>query len=380
MSGETSSEVAPAGTEVPDMTVSTRDAEDLRRRLTEWLAVQLPEGARPEVPEIGSNSANGMSSETVLFQATWRDPEGATRTDDLVARIAPDAANEPVFPDYALGNQFELLRLVDQLTDVPVPQVRWLETDPTVIGSPFFVMERVDGLVPPDVMPYNFGDNWLFDSSPAEQRRLQDASVGVLAGLHGIDDPERRFAFLAPDAPGETPLRRHVAHTRAWYEFAAARASRSSVVEDGFAWLDDHWPEEGPAVLSWGDSRIGNVMYRDFEPVAVLDWEMAGLGPRELDLGWMIFAHMVFESIAASFELGGMPGFLRPDDVAATYERLTGHTPRDLDFYLVYAAVQWGVVFLRTGARQAHFGEIEMPDDVDDLLHHRDLFRSLLQR
>jgi len=380
MTDATSSEAAAAGAEVPDMTRSTRDADELRRSLTQWLATQLPDGARPEVPEIGSNSANGMSSETVLFQATWTDPEGATRTDDLVARIAPDVANEPVFPEYALGHQFELLRLVDELTDVPVPQVRWLEADPGVIGSPFFVMDRVDGVVPPDVMPYNFGDNWLYDASAADQRRLQDRSVGVLAGLHGIEDPETRFAFLAPDTPGDTPLRRHVAHTRAWYEFAASRASRSTVVEDGFAWLDTHWPDEGPTVLSWGDSRIGNVMYRDFEPVAVLDWEMAGLGPRELDLGWMIFAHMVFEGIAASFELGGMPDFLRADDVAATYEQLTGHTPRDLDFYLVYAAVQWGVVFMRTGARQAHFGEIEMPADVDDLLHHRELFRNLLER
>ena len=58
----------------------------------------------------------------------------------------------------------------------------------------------------------------------------------------------------------------------------------------------EHWPaDEGPTVLSWGDSRIGNVMYRDFEPVAVLDWEMAGLGPREVDVGWFIYAHRVFE-------------------------------------------------------------------------------------
>ena len=74
-----------------------------------------------------------------------------------------------------------------------------------------------------------------------------------------------------------------------------------------------------------------------------------------------------------------MPHFLRADDVAATYEELTGYPPRDLDFYLVYAAVQWGVVFMRTGARQVHFGEIEMPDDIHELMHHRDLFRQLLE-
>jgi aminoglycoside phosphotransferase (APT) family kinase protein len=121
------------------------------------------------------------------------------------------------------------------------------------------------------------------------------------------------------------------------------------------------------------------VLYRDFEPVAVLDWEMAGIGPRELDLGWLVFAHMVFEHIAGVMGLDGMPHFLRPDDVSATYESLTGYSPRDLDFYLVYAAIQWGIVFMRTGTRQVHFGEIEMPSDIHDLMHHRDLFRQLIE-
>jgi aminoglycoside phosphotransferase (APT) family kinase protein len=364
--------------EMPGMTVSTRDADDLRTSLNAWLGAQLPAGAAPDVTEIGSNSANGMSSETVLFQADWTDVDGTPKHEDLVARIAPDEANEPVFASYELANQFDLLELVAQLTDVPVPRVRWLERDRSVIGSPFFIMDRVDGVVPPDVMPYTFGDCWLYDASPDEQRRLQDTTVGVLADLHGIDQPETRFAFLRPSAPGDTPLRRHVAHTREWYEFAAARATRSSLIDDGFAWLESHWPDEGPTVLSWGDSRIGNVMYRDFEPVAVLDWEMASLGPRELDIGWLVFAHMVFEHLAGTFEMSGMPHFLRTDDVATTYEKLTGYAPRDLDFYLVYAALQWGVVFMRTGTRQVHFGEIEMPDDINELMHHRDLFRQLL--
>jgi aminoglycoside phosphotransferase (APT) family kinase protein len=371
------------GSEVPDapeMTLATRDADELRANLTGWLARQLHDGAAPAVAELGTNSANGMSSETVLFTASWTDPDGSAVTEELVARIAPDADNEPVFPEYALGNQFELLAQVGALTDVPVPTVRWIEADAGVIGSPFFVMDRVDGVVPPDVMPYTFGDNWLYDASPADQRRLQDSSIAVLAGLHAIDDPETRFSFVAPSAPGDTPLRRHVAHTRDWYEFAKARSMRSNTVEDGFAWLDAHWPDEASTVLSWGDSRIGNVMYRDFEPVAVLDWEMAGLGPRELDLGWMVFSHMVFEHLARTFELPGMGDFLRPDDAAATYEQLTGYTPRDLDFYITYAAIQWAIVFMRTGTRQAHFGEIEMPDDVDELMHHRDLVRELLAR
>ena len=103
--------------EAPVMTRSTRDGDELRANLTAWLGRQLHDGAAPTVPELGSNSANGMSSETVLFTASWADPDGGSVTEELVARIAPDTDNEPVFPEYELGNQYELLREVGRLTD-----------------------------------------------------------------------------------------------------------------------------------------------------------------------------------------------------------------------------------------------------------------------
>jgi len=155
----------------------------------------------------------------------------------------------------------------------------------------------------------------------------------------------------------------------------------SPLVERALAWLDDNWPDaDVPAnvVLSWGDARIGNVLYRDFAPVAVLDWEMAGIGPRELDLGWLVFAHRVFQTLAETFELPGLPDVLREEDVRATYAGLTGVEVGDLQWFQIYSALIWGVVFMRTGARQAHFGEIELPDDVDSLMHHAPLLRALL--
>jgi aminoglycoside phosphotransferase (APT) family kinase protein len=228
-------------------------------------------------------------------------------------------------------------------------------------------------------MPYNFGDSWLYEASPGEQRRLQDTTVGVLAELHSVAEAEERFGFLAAEAPGDTPLRRRVATTQAWYEFASRDGLRSPLVERGFAWLDDHWPaHEGTTVACWGDSRIGNVMYRDFEPVAVLDWEMASLSPRELDVSWLIYGHRIFEDIAAALDLPGMPEFLRADDVAGTYETLTGHAPRDLEFYGTYAALQYAIVFLRTGHRQVHFGEIEAPAQPDDLIINREPLERML--
>jgi aminoglycoside phosphotransferase (APT) family kinase protein len=228
-------------------------------------------------------------------------------------------------------------------------------------------------------MPYTFGDNWFFDADPADRRRLQDATVRAIAGIHSIDDPTRRFGFLDDDgAPGATALARHVARTRAWYEWAATEIGESQVVPRALTWCEQNLPETDDVVLSWGDSRIGNCLYRDFEPVAVLDWEMAGLAPRELDLGWIVFAHQVFQSIAGAFELPGLPDVLRAEDVRATYAEITGTEPGDLRWYEVYSGVLWGIVFMRTGARQVHFGEIEPPETPDALMHHSPLLTSLL--
>lgn len=136
-------------------------------------------------------------------------------------------------------------------------------------------------------------------------------------------------------------------------------------------------------VLSWGDARIGNVLYRDFEPVAVLDWEMACVGPRELDISWMIFAHKVFQELCGLAGLPGLPEVLREEDVVATYRELTGVEPAsDLRWFYVYSAVVWCCVFMRTGARRVHFGEMARSDDpnfVETLFYHGSLLRKLLE-
>ena len=371
-----------------DMTLqrSSRDPAVVRARLEEWLAGVLPPGAEPEVTLHEGIQTNGMSSETVLLAITATEG-GQRQVKEYVARVAPAAEDLPVFPAYRLQDQYDAMRLAGELAGIPVPPVGLIEPTGEVLGTPFFLMDRLDGAVPPDVMPYPFGDNWLYDASPEQQARLQRSTVEVLAKLHGIPDAATTFAFLDPAVTGHegaTPLGRNLAKTRAWYDYAtttdsAAESSpRSPLVERALAWLEANQPPEGPPVLVWGDARIGNVMYADFEPVAVLDWEMATLGPREMDLAWLVFAHAVFQEIATAFELPGMPDFLRAEDVVATYEEISGVQVRDLTWYQVLAGVIWGIVFLRTSARQIHFGEIERPEDPESVMHHRPLFERLL--
>ena len=377
---------SPLPADIAEMTLqrSSRDQGDVHDRLEEWLGAFLPAGADPAVTLHAGVDSNGMSSETVVLDVTHT-VAGERVTDELVARVVPAAEDLPVFAEYRLADQYEAMRLAAELTDVPVPRVRWLEPTGDVLGTPFFLMDRVAGVVPPDVLPYTFGDNWLFDASPADQQDLQRASVEVLARLHAIPDAAATFAFLDPAVGGHdgaSPLARNLAKTRSWYRYAldAPEGSpRSPLVERGLAWLEANLPAEtGDPVLVWGDARIGNVMYDGFRPVAVLDWEMATLGPREMDLAWMVFAHRVFQEIATLLGLPGMPEFLREEDVRATYAEISGVEVGDLTWFQVHAAVLWACVFLRTSARQIHFGEIERPDDPEAVFHHRPLFERLL--
>ena len=366
---------APSAEATARPTVSTRDRHHLHRRLLGWFATKVPE---PEISELVVPETNGMSSETLLFDASWSTDHGRV-AQPCAARLRPDPANAPVFPVYDLERQYRVMALVAGHSTVPVPRTLWFEPDEGAIGSPFFVMERVQGIVPPDVMPYPFG-SWLSEATPADQGRLQRGAVGVLAAIHDMAVETREVAFLELDRPGDTALRRHVADTRAYYEWVAGEGARSPLIERAFDWIDDHWPaHEGDTVVSWGDARIGNMMFRDFEPVAVLDWEMAALAPREVDLAWMIYLHRFLDDLALALELPGMRHFMRRPDVASTYESLTGYAPRDLDFFTLYAALRHAVVMSRVAQRAVLFGEAEMPEDPDDMIMHRTTVEQMLE-
>jgi len=359
--------------------VSSRDASTVPGLLADWLATLLPAGADPTVVLHSGIDANGMSSETLLFDATWTE-DGRQQVGRYVARVAPSESDFPVFPTYDLQHQYDAMRLVGELTDVPVPGVRWMEPTGSVLGTPFFLMERIDGVVPQDVLPYTFGDNWLFDGTPEQQRRVQDTTTATLAALHAIPDAASTFAFLDPPYDGASLLERHLARARAWYEFAVPDIGRSALAERALAWLEANLPDAGDPVLCWGDARIGNVMYDDFAPVAVLDWEMAAIGPRELDVSWMLFAHWVFQSITDMLEMPGMPDFMNEPDVVAAYEEASGAKLGDLGWYHVFNGLQWCVIFMRTTARSIHFGEMERPDDIETAMHHKPLMERIMNQ
>jgi aminoglycoside phosphotransferase (APT) family kinase protein len=346
-----------------------RDPDELASRLTEWArAVIAPDVTVSEASAPG----NGMSSETVLFDL--RDGKG--QIEHYVARVEPLPEVYPVFPEYNLGLQKRCMELVRAHTDVPAPEVPYAEDDVRWLGSPFIVMKRVEGVPPLDIPPYVFG-GWVMDASLEDRRRMQRNAVQVLARLHEITPDTHDLSFLMRPEHGDTALDQQIGYQRWYYDWAREDATYP-LIERTFAWLEEHRPAGTRTVFNWGDSRIGNMLWQDFEPVAVLDWEMATVGPPEIDIAWMIFLHAFFQDLAARFEMPGLPDFMDRAEIMQTYEELSGRTLQNLEWFEVYAALRFAIVSIRTSTRGIAYGSMEKPEDPDDLVMFRGLLEQML--
>jgi aminoglycoside phosphotransferase (APT) family kinase protein len=340
-----------------------RNLEDVAPALARWVRNRM--GAAAELGEC-TMPANGMANETVLFDVG---------PDRYVARLAPPPDSPyPTFPTFDLAFQRDCMELVRARTEVPVPDVIALEEDLSWLGTPFLVMRRVEGQIPGDSPPY-MAAGWMTELSGADLARLEENTVRRLAAIHTIAHPADLTRFARPDL-GATALEQQLAYQREYYEWA--RDGRTvPAIEDGFRVLAARLPASDRTVLNWGDSRIGNVIYRDCEPVAILDWEMATAGPPEVDVAWMVFMHTFLQQMATAFGLAGMPDLLRRDRVVELYERYSGAPLADLGWYVAFAGVRFAIIMVRMALRGVAFGGSE-PVDPDDLTLFAGLLRGLV--
>src|SRR5436190_13611258 len=247
-----------------------RDPDATRTQLTGWLADALGDVDRVEITRLGFGGANGYSNETIVFDASWREPAGDA-TGEFVARVKPTGYS--IFPEYDLLMQARVMDVLARETDSPVPGVIGSAgEDATPLGQPFFVMERVHGHVPADHPPYP-AKGWLFDATPAQRAQVFDLGLVEIAKLHALDWRRLGLGFLDRTEFGPAGLGQQVAMTRPLYEWVLD-GRKMSLLDDAWTWLEANVPDDDRVVLNWGDSRLGNLMYRDFVPVAILDWEM----------------------------------------------------------------------------------------------------------
>src|SRR5262249_36890013 len=161
-----------------------RDLEATRDILAGWLAGNLGVD-RVEVGPIQGPALTGFSNETLLFDATYT-RRGRQVTEGFVVRVKPTL--HTVFLESDFEWQYQVLDLLGSKTDVPVPVVRGFEDDPSFLGAPFFLMERLDGCrVPADSPPYTVA-GWIHDDATPEQRRtLVESGLDNLVKIHALD-------------------------------------------------------------------------------------------------------------------------------------------------------------------------------------------------
>jgi aminoglycoside phosphotransferase (APT) family kinase protein len=327
------------------------DPELVRKRLARWIADRIPGAEDVEVGPITAPGETGFSSETLLIDATWT-AGGEGQEERWVIRSRP--RQNTVFPDYDLHAQYLCMQHVARASDVPVPRVRWWEPDTDVLGEPFYVMDRVEGLVPSDSPPYTVV-GFLAEATAEQQARLYRAEVDILARLHAIDWYKAGFDFLSRPEFGKPGLTQQFEYYR-WFLRWAGEGREQPTIEAAFDWLENNRPAGADrVVLNWGDARPSNIMVRDFEPVAVLDWEMATLGPPEVDVAWFVYLNrFLSEGVGAA----PLPGFLDADDTKALYEELSGTELGDLHYYQVWAGVRFAIIFLRIIQRMERQGTL----------------------
>lgn len=257
---------------------------------------------------------------------------GAAR---MVLRKQP---NGPILPGaHAVDREFRVLTAL-QPTDVPVPRPILFHADPALLGTPFYLMERVEGRV--------FHDSALTDAQPAERRAIWLGLARAMAAMHNVRPDDVGLGDFG--RPGNYFERQIGRWTKQW------RASGSDPIPDLDRladWLPANLPpDDGAVSLAHGDFRMGNMLFHPTEPrvVAILDWELSTLGHPLADLG---FACMAWHT--APDEYGGLMGLDLaaaglPDEaeVIAAYMNARPESGPLLPFHRVFALFRFAVIFV----------------------------------
>jgi aminoglycoside phosphotransferase (APT) family kinase protein len=225
---------------------------------------------------------------------------------------------------------------------VLVPTVILYCEERDVIGTPFYIMDRLEGRV--------FHDGALPDVSGDERRLMYRSLAQALAALHNVDPASVGLSDYGKS--GNYFARQITRWTKQW---ELSRTREDANIERLIAWLPENIPNDDVTVVTHGDFRIGNVMFHQKEPrvIAILDWELSTLGHPLADL-----AHACMGWHSGPHEYGGLTGL----DLAAlgipneaeftqAYYEAAHHGLRMSRFHMVFALFRFAVIFEGIAAR-----------------------------
>jgi len=215
----------------------------------------------------------GGASREIWSLTVEIESDDAARSLDLVLRRDPPGRSG----EGDRGLEFRVLRAAAE-SGVPVPAVHWCGADPDILGTPFFVMDRIHG----ETLPRRL----LRDDRYAPTReKLLPQLAEALVRIHRVDPDQDALRDLARPPAGESPARAELERLTAGIRELAAEPH--PVLDLAERWLRERVPAESGRALVHGDYRVGNVVFDESGLRSILDWELAHVGDPVEDLGWL---------------------------------------------------------------------------------------------
>jgi aminoglycoside phosphotransferase (APT) family kinase protein len=302
--------------------------ENLRR----YLAQHFP---GDDVPLEIERISGGHSNETFFIRRGGQ---------EWVLRRPPRGPLLPTAHDVL--REYRVLKALNT-TNVPTPQVLLACEDTSIIGAPFYIMERVPGMVIRQELPSYAGDI-------AGKRAICKALVDALVALHGADWQTIGLAsFGKPEGYLERQVRRWTG------QLEKSRQRPLPDLDAVTTWLTEHMPVSGPATIVHGDYRLDNVIFAEDRPqvLAIVDWEMATLGDPLADVGYLLSfwrepGDPEPEFTSEMWRAMEQPGFMTRDEITAYYAERSGRSMHDVAFYVALAI--WKLAILLEGSYSRH--------------------------
>jgi aminoglycoside phosphotransferase (APT) family kinase protein len=222
--------------------------------------------------------------------------------------------------------------------DFPVAHVHGLCTDDSVIGTPFYVMDMVEGRI--------FWDATLPEVAHDDRPAYFDAMNATIAALHAVDyEAVGLGEYGRPGSYFERQIGRWSKQYREDVE-----AGRDPNMDRLLDWLPDHMPQGDETGIVHGDFRIDNMIFHATEPrvLAVLDWELSTLGHPLADFAYHAMMYHMPPQIVAGLAGADLAELNIPTeaDYVAAYCGRTGRTGiADYDFYLAFNFFRLAAVF-----------------------------------
>lgn len=318
-------------------------------RLAAWLR-GTSIGPNVRVLTLTAAAGAGFSAETAFAQVECIEA-GRSRREQLVVRRQIEGSE--LFLDSDLNLPYRMMAAIGVQPSIPVPQLIGIEFDRAVLGAPFLVMRQMEGRVVHQSPNYN-RQGWVRDLPRERRGVVWRNALQVLAEIHGLDW-RRGFDFLDRPERGRPGLDQYLSWVEEWYLWA--RGGRPHPVTDSaLDYLKRNRPRETRVGVLWGDPTPSNILFRDDLSIsAVIDWEMAALGPPEADVAWWLFFDDLFSTGMGVARLEGLPD--RSTSIE-WYESFAGRRLENMDYYDVLATFRMAIVGMRAVDRQIGLGRI----------------------